>query len=385
MPHSCLLLSALIAALSLAVGCSSASAPTAPSASTPLLQALSKFPASFKEDGIWFGDLGRAVALAGWERPLSFEEILDLLALDRNQYDAYVEAMSGIVLDSATTEMSRAYLQQWRDAFGFDGFQITLSLTTGEHATEPPSGPAYLEGSFDQDVIRQRLLDLGYSDQVAAGRTYYAIRGDYEQDFQSPQRPLTFGRMNRVFVADGILVRAGATSEVAAILEAWAGLTPSLADDPALASLATALGDPLSAALLTRSTVLEPKKKSRPPPRYQKQPSWGTLHPWDILGLGYKTAEGSRWWAIALFYPDPTAAKSDGDELVRRMQEYTTTIQDPDWPQRPFVEFCGPLSWSYASRHDGSTLTVLCPLKEDAPVGMWTVLIDLRDLGFLLP
>jgi hypothetical protein len=369
----------------LALACAPAATPTptpeAPKPS-PLLRVLKKMPPSFKEEGIWFGDRARALKLAGFTKPLSFEE---MRALEEGQRKAYLEAMAGIVFDSGL--MAMAQRREWEETFGFSGSDLSLAVSTGGFSGEPLAA-AYLEGEFDEEAVRQRLQELGYEERVAAGRTYYTIRGDREVDPTHPGGRLAMARMNRVFVGEGVLIRAPATHQITGILEAWAGLTPSLADDPAFSSLAVALGDPLSAVLLTRSSVLE-IERVRPPPELKKQAGWGMLHEWEALGVGYGIAAGGeRWWAFSLYYPEPGAAEADGEEMVQRMQSYaivSPSLRRAGFPEHPFKEFCASLSWNAKRRPAGSTLTVRCTLTEGARAGMWLMLVDSRDLGFLVP
>ncbi len=372
------LLPVIFGVLALVVGCGGSEDPEEPPSSSPLVRALERLPQDFKEKGVWFGDAGRALAIAGWPGPLGEEE---LQALERSEREAYLWATGGIVLDITIAARPQ---EEWEDTFGFNLSDITLSVRTGEYSTYP-HGVALLEGTFESDIIRQRLQDLGYKEESAAGRTYYTIRGDREMDYDDPGSRLAMNQMNRVFVEDGVLIRAGATDEMVGILEAWAGHTPSLAGDAAFASLAAALGDPVSAVLLTSTAVLE-SEWLEPPPEYRKQPGWGVLHEWDALGVGYEmTEDGGRSFVFSLFYADPDAAASDGDELVRRMEGYETAIQSRESPTYPIAESCESLSWSQAEAEGGSTLTVRCTLKADTSGLRWIELVEVRDLGFLPP
>jgi hypothetical protein len=373
-----LLLPVFLGALALLAGCDGSADPGEPPTSSPLVRALERLPLDFKEKGVWFGDVGRALAIAGWPGPLGEEE---LQALERSEFEAYLWATNGIVLD---TSISGRPQEQWEDTFGFNLSDISLSVRTGEFSTDP-QGAALLEGIFDSDIVRRRLQDLGYKEESAAGRTYYTIRGDYEMDYDDPGSRLAISQMNRVFVEDGMLIRTGATDEMVGILEAWAGHTPSLADDPAFASLAATLGDPLSAVLLTSPAVLE-TERLHSPPEYRKQRGWGVLHEWDALGVGYEvTDDGGRSFIFSLFYADPDAAASDGDELVQRMEGYETAVQFRDSPAHPIAEYCDSLPWSHAEAEGGSTLTVRCTLKADTSGLRRIDLVEVRDLGFLLP
>ena len=104
------------------------------------------------------------------------------------------------------------------------------------------------------------------------------------------------------------------------------------------------------------------------------------------MGAGYgRDAEG-EWWAISLFYPEPDAADADADELLQRMQGYDTALTElveRGWPQQPIDQACSQLTADAQQREGGSILSIRCTMSEDGTTALR--LVDLRDLGFLLP
>jgi hypothetical protein len=177
------------------------------------------------------------------------------------------------------------------------------------------------------------------------------------------------------------------------VLEASAGTMPALADDPAIGSLAALLGEPLSAAFLTWPVAME--SDFARVVQYDKPEGWDTIHNWEVLALDYGVADGMGWWKFSLFYSDQEAAADDAQELVQRMQGYQTTIplMYPEmsrealqgFPQQPIDFACNSLSSSVEQNQAGSTLTVHCALSEDVTVSFLWQMIEMRDLGFLLP
>jgi hypothetical protein len=241
-----------------------------------------------------------------------------------------------------------------------------------------PVTPAYMEGEFDSSRISEKLLELGYEQREASGFTYYTIREDY-QSTQDPDTQMAFNFMNRVYADDERVITAPSTDMIESILEAIAGERPSLADAPAFANLAMSLGNPLSAAILERPLVLEPDATE-----YEKPEGWGELHQWETAGFGLEIeADGTRKYIYALYYPDPVAAEADAAELLARMQDYTSTL-----PQRfdveKLFEVC-ELSVSHTVHNEGSTVTTMCEAEEGERVVPWWLLVDSRDLGFLVP
>ncbi|MCH7737279.1 MAG: hypothetical protein IH872_07740 [Chloroflexi bacterium] len=99
---------------------------------------------------------------------------------------------------------------------------------------------------------------------------------------------------------------------------------------------------------------------------------------------------------LSLFYPDPDAAKADAAELTLRMSAYASAIrlmypemreeQLAAMQQQPVDAICGALNAGYRSGEFGSTLTMRCDVKDQAAANIWwSVLLNMRDLGFLLP
>ena len=70
---------------------------------------------------------------------------------------------------------------EWEEVFGFNGYEVALAVSFGGMINGPLL-PTYLEGDFDDDAIRQKLLAIGYEEIEASGRIYFSIRGDYAWD-----------------------------------------------------------------------------------------------------------------------------------------------------------------------------------------------------------
>ena len=133
-----------------------------------LLELMEKFPASFKEQGMWFADYGRALELANASRPRSFKEYASLSKDERDAYDA---AHRGLVLRADLLEKARTGAQKWEEAFGFGMFDMDLLVSIGSYSADPPQ-LAYLEGAFRKEAIRERLLNLGYQERFVSESVY---------------------------------------------------------------------------------------------------------------------------------------------------------------------------------------------------------------------
>lgn len=348
------------------------------------MEKLSLIPAEFRDKGIWFGDLGRALEMAGVQQPRRWDDLAD-----RDVRDAYNEARSGIVMAPAL--LVNVYNEpSWGEVFGFNGYEVTQAVSLGDSfiAPNPFSSSAYLEGDFDDAAIRQNLQNLGYEEIEASGLTYFSKGKDNEWPSLAGPDGFALGHMNRVYVSGSALIAARTTEFVTAMLATWANESPSLAEDAAYSGLAAALGDPLSAGFLTQEAILD--HDTGPPPglsQFEKPAEWGTLHEWSDLGAGYGRGEEGEWWVISLFYPDSDAASADADELIQRMQGYESAfpefVEQGFLVQRPIDQSCSELSADTRQHEGGSILSIRCAMKEGGATALQ--LADLRDVGFLVP
>ena len=274
----------------------------------------------------------------------------------------------------------------WEEVFGFNGYEVAQAVSFGE-TRYGPFLPTYLEGDFDDDAIRQKLQGLGYEEIEASGRTYYSKGKDREWPSFAEPDGIATGSMNRVYVSDTALIVATDTAFVTGILATWANESPSLADDAAFSSLALALGDPLSAGLHTRETILNPESGSPVDlSQFERPAEWGTINEWSDMGTGYGRDEEGEWWVLSLFYTDPDAADTDALELLERMWSYDTSLPElveRGWLQKPVDQSCSELTAETRQLERGSILSIRCTMREEGTTALY--LVDFRDLGFLLP
>jgi hypothetical protein len=361
-----------------------------------LLRVMEKLPASFGEEGVWFADYGLAWELAGL--PPQPNNAGDYLARSDEEREAYQTARRGLVFGPRQLGASLQHAQGWEEMLGFSGFAVSLAVGTGPSDSHP-FATAYLQGDLDQEVIEQRLINLGYREEPVNGMSYYAIRGDREQDLRSPTRQLgVLAQINRVFISEGVLAASPDTDPIVDVVGAFTGETPVLAADSAHSRLAVSLGQPLSAVLLPRQVALEPDGRSElSQDTYERPADWGAISHWEALATGYVREDGNSWWGISLFYPDPEAAEVDVEEIIDRMQGYRTAITPLMYPDMsaeglaraaehlyPIDEYCASLTPVHTSDESGSVLTVWCEVAEE-PALSWWLLLEMRDLGFLLP
>ncbi len=356
----------------------------APAPGAGLLAKLSLIPASFVDEGVWYGDMGRALEIAGVQAPRSRDD----LTQSDSVRDAYSDARRGIVLAPGFLGGVRSE-PGWEEVFGFNGYEVTEALGFGGSplGNALPSSTAYLEGDFDDGAIRQKLQDLGYEEIEASSRTYFSMNDD--NSWGSLARPGAFAlsSMNRVYVSGTALIVAPDTAFITGMLATWASESPSLADDAAFSSIALALGDPLSAGLFTREAIMNPESGGPVDlSQFEKPAEWGTFHEWSDMGAGYGRGDESEWWVISLFYSDPDAGDADADELIQRMWGYDTSLPElveRGWLQQPIDQSCSELTAETRQHEHGSTLSIRCTMREEGTTALY--LVDFRDLGFLLP
>ena len=355
-------------------------------ADSGLAELLNKMPLSLTERGMWFGDNERALELADAQQPQSVEEVR---ALSEAELDHYLDTLRRVV-QVADFGHSRGQPQEWKEIFGIDQFAIAKGARTGGQSGDPIV-LAYVEGDIDPATVQQRLQALGYEDREVSGIAYQAI----PKDFHSPGNPaslLAANRMDHVFTSEGVLMAAPKGGMLADILKVRAGTAPSMADDPRFLAIGRSLGDPLSAVMLTRKSVLEPEHL--PALFYDKPTGWGILNEWGLFAIGYGVSGKDRLLTLSLYYPDPDDAAEDAGELKRRIPHYTTIVPQllpgappqlaEGWPEKPYLEMCGPLTSSISNDETGSILTIRCTMKNETSISWWE-LVDMRDLGFLLP
>ena len=360
-----------------------------------LLKVMEELPLSFKEEGLWFADFGRARELAGVPQP---GNLAGFLALSEDEREAYQAATQGLVQGPGLFSSIRQDIREWEQSLGFTQFNVPVAVSTGEINPEAaPKEAAYLIGEFDQVKLRQGLLDMEYIEGSVNGVTYYdAPRSTLESTRSNPLSFIAYNSMKRVVPGEGTLAISGV--QLIDLLPSFPavalGETPSLGDDVAFSEIAASLRNPLSAVLLTRSTVLEPEGVNQP--RYEKPEEWGNLHQWEALGMGYGISGGVPGFALSLFYQDPDAAEADWEELTLRMSGYDSAIplmypemreeQLAAMLQQPVDAICGALNAGTRSGEIGSTLTMRCDVKDRTVANIWwSVMLNMRDLGFLLP
>ena len=351
-----------------------------------LLASLAVLPLEFKERGIWFANPKQSLEVAGASRPANLAEFL---SLPEDQRTRYLINSGGNV--SSLLNAMRNTLADWEDAYGFSLFQVDAVTVTGM-GNMMPMAINHITGDFDEEAIVRSLTELGYRTLSVGDDVYYAIRGDFENDFSltNPATRSALGGANRIFVGDNLLVVSPDTPPVLQVNRARNGEIPTLIEYPAFASIAAELSDPLTAALVTREATLGPEIgiPSEPAPGGWERPEeWEVMHHWEAFGAGFSKTPDTAALRFSLYYPHPDWAELDAETLVERVESFMAWLVEmyPLGVDR----LCE--TWSPSARvyGNGSTLTVKCerPIGDESghlAFGV-TSLVAMRLLGFLVP
>ena len=145
-------------------------------------------------------------------------------------------------------------LPEWREAFGFDVFQVGQAA---ENAA-PPFSLTVLRGTFDAAEPRAAWRRAGYQPIDLGAGEAYAVRDDYEIDFTDPGSRMALSHLNVVaFANDGTLLCGSSRDGVRAALAATAGQGPSFAGRADVAPLIRAAPRGLVSALLFHGALLQ--------------------------------------------------------------------------------------------------------------------------------
>jgi hypothetical protein len=341
------------------------------SRTTDLRQMLSEIPFELGSgDILWFSNMERIKELAGVDPDIDVSEYVNR----ETEVEVYRERMDILAGYTMSDFSGGTHLQRWQDAFGFDAFDTNHEIWISQ--VEPKgTRPLFsvMKGSFDKNEIIEKLNNLGYQLKEYASTDYYSINEDYQLgDIRSSQTAgMAMSYLNRMMVTEGDIIAAPADDIFFSVLDVRSGQQSSLEDSLAYTRVAEALGDVLGAALVPQS-VLRSENVSE---------DWDNLHTYDLAGIGYQVEGQDRKVVIALHYADKSAA-DDINELNRRLAEYVIRTGSLETPllsdlfdvDDPEVTVYGP----------DSILKVGLVYKPDTPRTLWSDMVELRDLGFLV-
>jgi hypothetical protein len=349
---------------------------------------LELLPYTFVEDhDIWFGNPGRARELHGLDDLESYETIEEAIKqMPEEQQRQFVSDFVAAML-AFPPWASRPNVPP------LVGFNVMMAgyLLSGDVVS--PHGYFIMAGSFDTELIGQKLIEQGYTKTHYGKYSYYGIRGDFEIDLSHPLGKIVMGSMNRVAVQDNIIIISPVTADITDIFNAMAGDIPSTIDNAICRTLADSLGDVLSATLTTSERIIFADlydQEELPEFDFTLPVDWGVLQGYEMAALGYRVEGDKNFFDIALYYEDEATAFADSQEIVKRMSSYTLYTWDEHIENVAFTECYQPGEPVVTQYGAGAVLKIPCqilPPSERWGISMVMGAVDwpLRDLLFLVP
>ena len=343
---------------------------------------LTLVPASWLDKGVWVSNRSKVIQSTGAPDPRTLEEYLDM---DERAQTDFVEAYTKLVPPDFVMAL-RQSPDEWKKELGLNFFSISSTASTGTISSFPMS-PVIMMGEFGHADITQKLLDSGREPRTYKGKEYYATRGDLRAELG--ESLLGSSRTNRIFVDKELFVASQETASMEEFLDVMAGEAQPLTENLLAMAAIESMGETFTAAVLTRTGVFNPVGQI--PLTHAKPPDWGNLSSWNILAAGSGIKDGQPFFAFTIAFDDPAAADSNFDEFKARVENYETLIPQrfPDsphliegWPNQPLDEACSDVFITAQRWTFGSTITVFCQTPTSR---LWSQLLDLRDLGFLVP
>jgi hypothetical protein len=297
-----------------------------------------------------------------------------------------------------------AYPKEWRDAYGYDVYGVTRTISVGE----PPNEYGVVELDADTSVLGQKLLGLGYEQEPAPhgyGGILYRKFADGALSIDDRISQMAFGGMNRVVVGPGLLVTGRSTASVSDALAAHTDAVPSAITVPAIAQVIGAVEDPnllpgtslISSSLVgigrapiggMPATVLRPGQSPQEAAQaaqeaMQAADALPLLPPYLLFALTYFRGadQSERFQTITLLYPDEAIAHAAGTALTARFAAYRSTMDGKPILGEDVIEQLEPV---VRSGEGGATVTARLRLSPDHR-NLFLQRLYNRDLEFLAP
>lgn len=239
---------------------------------------------------------------------------------------------------------------------GLDPALVTAAISAGN----PPETYQVLAGDFDPAAVDAAVhSDSVWADLLTTaeheGVPYYTWGDDFAIDLSRVTAVRRLGRGGRLGIDDGFLYWVPWTAGMEGLIDAGAGRTATLADDPALARVAGALEEAgVYSAVLTNRPMLDDTASAR------------------ALGAGGGGDEAGAFWVIAAVHNSPAEAEAAAAEVERILTEGSTAATRQPW----------------AERVSGLQVTLdealmVVTVRSAGPVGDWWQAFSTRDAVML--
>lgn len=349
------------------ISCKPITQSTSPGA---LRSILSTVPSELASNNIlWFNDMEKMKEMTG--EAADADPIEFLKGTTEAEYGRRQDIFAGY---SPSDFSGGSFMEYWPDAFGFDAFDTSQEVWGTSLVEQNGARPTFsiMKGNFDNNSIVNKLNSLGYQLQKYSSVDYYSIRADYEVDIKSSGASrMAMANLNRMLVEEKEIVASPADSMFFLILDVRSAKQSSVKDSLAYTRVAGVLGDVLGAALIPISQLRSKNINTK----------WGSLHDYDLAGIGYRLEGQDAKAIVAIHYPDKSAA-SDSEELASRMAEYEITIGSLSTPRlSDLFDISAPKVLAYEA---DSILEIELAYKAGTPKTIWNSLVVSQDLGFLV-
>ena len=333
-------------------------------AQTNFGQMLGDIPASyFDENNLAYGAPGEARELYGLGGITSLEEYGETMQ------EAYLEGLQGDSsmwkvnsVGGAVTPLRRFDIYKLDDILGINFLNIDRAVY---NAFPAPHTFAVYEGTFDSDLIQNKLIEQGYQETDYGDYSYFWKYDDFHQDLQS-EIGNVLSNFNRIMVTDSLLITAPSTGLMTGLLDAIGEETPNLSELPSCRALADTLGDVLFATIMKRDNVPNPSSSKLVEDGFDLPAArnWDPLHLYEAAAIAFRDDGNERFFDVALYYSSQSDAEADADNLASRLESYVffTYNNSPDFNLTDIFEVGEPVVKAYDG---GATLTVSCRYRDD--------------------
>ncbi len=338
-----------------------------------VLGALAELPVSTDTDGLMIqsGDLVAATELAGLERPS--EPDIDAVA-------SWIFPLTGLPREDKFAPLfvplGQVFNYQYlRDIAEFDtalGWSLVDANAFVEQST-PPESFAVITGDFDETTLNPDLIE------VADGVVSYGEGEDFEPDLSEANPVDRLGRPVRL-AWDGDRIAASFSTT---FVQQWlAGPDETLADDAALAAVATALDQAdVVAAVLTRVEAGFDQLGSGQPISSEVLAELQDvvqdqvpLAPFDAVGFGWNAVDGEAAITVAYHFSSAEEAADSVASLERLYREGLSLVTNQPISESVTIEDIAAA---------GDVVSVSLSLPDDSrPQVIYEMLLR-RDLPFI--
>jgi hypothetical protein len=306
------------------------------------------------------------------------------------------------VLPPSSLGIDFLFTEDQRSFYGFDLFNLDRFLSAGDQ----PDLLTVAQYSFEKAQIENALLASGYqAEKLETEDALYSIMDDYEVDLEFPMNTGKLGNLNRIFVYDGHMIVAKASTIVTNSLATYTGEIPSLGEDPAHIAAAMALENPelsetgelVGAVLMDGSQFGDTRYylshfvNRQVIQELRESTQEIQLPPFSLVAFATRHTEGASYLVLAVVFPEGTDAGDAAIILADRLQNYTSFFSGETFEEK----------WTFEKavgiEANGLPVALVVMRVDDPPhadedaavvdsgLFTWNYLVSKGDVLFLVP